>query len=259
MIQVGGNGMKCQRCPPIWGHESESSWVMSAPKAAAVSGPSSRARRAFHDNSDDVRSLFTLHQAAKDSAVVQRHLGPANKGTYLLIAALWETYCEDVVLETMDELLVGTSDPKTLPVAIRRAIAKDLKGDKHELSPWQLAGEGWRQLARDRARRLCTDAVFNSPKTGNVDELFKKTLGITELSKCWTTDRVADARTALDDHLTQRGNIAHRAATTSVTKRQVSDFYQLVMDLTKSMDTYLGVFVLDATGADPFAVATGPF
>ena len=70
---------------------------------------------------------------------------------------------------------------------------------------------------------------------------------------------VADARAALDDHLTQRGDIAHRAATTSVTKRQVSDFYQLVTDLTKSMDAYLGVFVLDATGTDPFVVATGPF
>jgi len=230
---------------------------MTAPKSAAVPGRSSRARRAFHDNSDDVRSLWTLHQAAKDSSVLQRHLGPANKGTYLLIAALWETYCEDVVLETMDELLAGTSSADALPVAIRRAIAKDLKEDKHELGPWQLAGEGWRELARERARRLCTDMVFNSPKTANVDELFRKTLGIEGLSQCWVTDRVPSARLALDEHLTQRGEIAHRAATTSVSKRQVSDFYQLVMDLAKSMDTHLGAFVFVATGIDPFTAATG--
>lgn len=143
-----------------------------------------------------------------------------------------------------------------MPIAIRRAIAKDLKENLHELSLWQLAGEGWRQLARERARRLCSDAVFNSPKAGNVDELFRRTLGISGLSQCWVTDRVPDPRAALDEHLTQRGEIAHRAATTSVSRRQVSDFYQLVMDLAKSMDTHLGAFVFVVTGTDPFTATT---
>jgi len=226
---------------------------MTAPKGDAVTGPRSRARISFHDNSDDVRSLWGLYQAAKNSRAVQRHLGPANKGTYLLIAALWETYCEDVLLEATAELVATVRDADLLPIAIRRAIARELKEDKHDLSPWQLAGSGWRAVADERARRLCREIVFNSPKAGRVDELFRRTLGIADVSQCWTTERVPDPRSALDEHLARRGELAHRAASTTITKRQVSDFYQLVMDLTQSMDAHLGAFLFTVTGHNPFA------
>jgi hypothetical protein len=226
---------------------------MTAPRGDAVTGPRSQARISFHDNSDDVRSLWSLYQAAKNIRAVQRHLGPADKGTYLLIAALWETYCEDVLLEAMAELVAGIRDADSLPIAIRRAIARELKDDKHDLSPWQLAGTGWRTVAEERARRLCRELVFNSPKAGNVDELFRRTLGIADVSQCWTAERVPDPRSALDEHLTRRGELAHRAASTTITKRQVSDFYQLVMALTQSMDAHLGAFLFTVTGRNPFA------
>jgi hypothetical protein len=227
---------------------------MTAPKGDAVTGPRSQARISFHNNSDDVRSLWSLYQEAKSSRAVQRHLGPANKGTYLLIAALWETYCEDVLLETMTELITSIDDAESLPIAIRRAIARDVKEDKHDLSPWQLAGVRWRAVADQRARRLCREWVFNSPKADNVDELFRRTLGIPDVSQCWTTERVPAPRSALDEHLTRRGELAHRSASTTVTKRQVSDFYQLVMDLTQSMDVHLGAFLFTVTGQNPFVL-----
>lgn len=226
---------------------------MTAPKGAAVTGTRSRARVAFHNNSDDVRSLWTLHQAAKSSRAVQRHIGPANKGSYLLIAALWETYCEDVLLETADELIAASHDPNSLPMAVRRAVAKDLKEDQHDLSPWVLAGDGWRAVVQTRARRLCREVVFHSPKAGNVDELFRRTLGIQNITTSWCSERADDPRLALDAHLAQRGELAHRAAATTITKRQVSDFYQLTKDLTESMDRRLGAFLLEAVGNDPFA------
>lgn len=210
------------------------------------------ARVAFHDNSDDVRSLWSLYQAAKNSRAVQRHIGPANKGAYLLIAALWETYCEDVLLETTTELVAGIAEAGSLPAAVRRAIARDIKEDKHEFSPWQLAGDGWRDVADKRARRLCREFVFNSPKATNVDELFRRTLGIADVSQFWTTERVVDPRTALNEHLGRRGKLAHRAASTTITRQQVSDFYQLVMDLTQSMDAHLGAFLFKVTGSNPF-------
>lgn len=225
---------------------------MTTPKGAAATGARSCARLAFHDNSDDVRSLWTLHQAAKSSRAVKRHLGPANKGTYLLIASLWETYCEDVLLETTAEMVAGIKHPDSLPVTVRRAIARDLKEDRHELSPWVLAGDGWRSVADARARQLCRQLIFNSPKAGNVDELFRRTLGIERVSDDWFTERVPEPRVALDDHIARRGELAHRAAATTISKRQVSDFYQLVMDLTLAMDKRLGRFLLEATGQNPY-------
>lgn len=226
---------------------------MTAPKGGALVGPRSQARVSFHNNSSDVRSLWTLHQAAKTSRAVKRHLGPANKGTYLLVAALWESYCEDVLAETLDELIGATADPHSLPVAIRRAVAKDVRADPHELSPWVLAGTGWREVVKNRARRLCRETVFNSPKAGNVDELFRRTLGIQSITTSWTSVRATDPRSALDEHLVRRGELAHRAARTTIAKRQVSDFYQLTSGLAESMDSTLGNFLLDAVGSDPFA------
>lgn len=243
-----------RRSPTYSLHGRSRGQVVTAPKGAALIGPKSRARVALHNNSDDVRSLWSLYQASKSSPAVQRHLGPANKGTYLLIAALWETYCEDVLLETTEELLAGTDDPESLPVAIRRAVARDLKEDRHDLSPWVLADSGWRAVVETRARRLCREVIFHSPKAGNVDDLFRRTLGIENISLGWTTERTDDPRTALNEHLSQRGELAHRAAATTISKRQVSDFYQLVMDLTKAMDRQLGEYLFDTTGKDPFAV-----
>lgn len=226
---------------------------MTAPKGTALTGPRSRSRVAFYDSSSDVRSLWALHQAAKGSRAVERHLGPANKGTYLLIAALWETYCEDVLLETAEELIRATEDPQFLPLAIRRAVARDLKDAPHDLSPWLLAGAGWRVVVEARAKRLCRETVFNSPKAGNVDELFRRTLGIQNITDIWSSVRAADPRSALDEHLARRGELAHRAANTTIAKRQVSDFYQLTKDLAECMDRRLGAFLLDAVGTDPFA------
>jgi hypothetical protein len=172
----------------------------------------------------------------------------------LLIAALWETYCEDVLLETANELIGATDDPHSLPVAIRRAVAKDLKDAPHDLSPWLLAGAGWREVVEARAKRLCRETVFHSPKAGNVDELFRRTLGIQNITTSWKSSRATDPRSALDEHVVRRGELAHRAANTTIAKRQVSDFYQLAKDSTESMDRRLGAFLLDAVGADPFAV-----
>ena len=223
------------------------------PKASAVSGPRSQSRLAFHDNSGDVRSLGTIHNAAKSNPALKRHLGPANKGTYLLVAALWETYCEDVLVETMTNLLAAARDPSVLPVAVRRAIARELRVDKNELSPWRLAGDGWKSFVDQRTRGLCVERAFNSPKAAKVDELFSRGLGIPDISAGWSSDRVTDPRLALDEHLARRGELAHSAASTSITKKQVSSFYQLTRDITESMDCVLGSFLMETIQHDPYA------
>ena len=185
-------------------------------------------------------------------------MAPANKGTYLLIAALWETYCEDVLAETAALLIAGISDPKQLPVAIQRAVAKDIKEDKHELSPWDLADDGWRSIVQRRAARLFREVAFNSPKSTNVDDLFRRTLGIGSISKEWSTDRAENPASQLDFHLHRRGELAHRAASVAITKQQVSDFYQLTTALTRSTDLTLGRFLQTATGHDPYAARETP-
>lgn len=227
---------------------------MSAPGPKAVKGPRSAARLAFFSNSDAVRSLWALHQEAKTwTEARRRHLGVANQGVYLLVAALWETYCEDLLFESLDHLVDGATCPDSLPSRLRRRIAAELREDQHELAAWRLAGEGWRDEARARAERLRHDLAFHSPKAAALDALFDKHLGMPSVSAAWVDHRGEPARQRLDEHLVCRGALAHRAAGTAITKAEVSDFYELASALTVAMDTAVGEHLANHVGSNPYA------
>lgn len=227
---------------------------VSAPRAKAVKGPRSSARLAFFENSDSVRSLWAIHQGAKEWAPAQRrHLGVANQGVYLLVAALWETYCEDLLFESVGHLVHGARGPEQLPLRLRRNIAAELREDRHDLAAWRLAGDGWRSEALEGARRLRETLVFHSPKASQVDSLFDRHLGMHRLSEAWPSHRDEPAAKALDAHLFRRGALAHRAGEVSVTKAEVSDFYQLTSSLTAPTDLAVGQHLASHTGKDPYA------
>jgi hypothetical protein len=226
---------------------------MSAPKAAAVRGPRSLARLAFYDNSNDVRSLYALHQAAKSwTGSDRRHLGVANKGVFLLVAALWETYCEDLLFESVSNLVQLAGHPSTLPPRLQRQIALDVKRDQHELSPWLLAGDGWRRLAVMGVNGLRDGLTFNTPKAHNIDGLFERHLGLASVTSTWGPYGDADPRDVLDDYMTRRGELAHRAVDMVVQKSDVSKFFQLASWLTTRMDEVIGEHLMAHVGVNPY-------
>jgi hypothetical protein len=231
---------------------------MTVPKGrfAAAAGGASLARIAFQDASDDIRSYFALAQMLKDRKGGQKHLSNVGRGTIILVSALWETYCEAVALEASMKLLSGAGSPDDLPVALLRRIASEVRDDKHELSPWTLAGDGWKSVAADRIPQIIRNTTFNTPKPDQMDQLFERAIGIRDLSRAWTpivVSNPADVRATLKEFVELRGAIAHgeRPEIVSV-KGRISDFYQLVSHLTVQTDVLLADFLESHTGVRPW-------
>ena len=152
----------------------------------------------------------------------------------VLITAFWEAYCEDVAAEGLSHIIDAAPNSQALPMELKKQIAKDMKADPHDLRIWDLAGDGWRDTLRKRADELkeVRNRKLNTPKTDNIDNLFKTAVGIDEISKSWHWPKkmtVARSRSKLDKFVALRGAIAHRGtADVSVTKVQLVDFFKFI-------------------------------
>jgi hypothetical protein len=228
---------------------------MAVPKGKQFVGKASESRVRFFDASDDVRSYYALRQMLKDRKGAQPHLGAASRGFFVLIAAMWEAFCEDLAHEGAQILVQNASTWQDLPRSLKQRISLDLKADAHELSAWRLAGDGWRDFTLQRVTDVARTTTFNTPKAGPIDALFEKALGLKSVSSSWESrwGGVNGPRAELDRAIELRGAIAHGASPApSVTKKQVSAFYQLTADLAECTETAVGAFIAQQTGQDPW-------
>src|SRR5450759_106828 len=110
----------------------------------------STAAATFEISSEEVAQLTDIHEQISGKERGRRHLEVLNKSAIVLLCAIWEAYCEDVADEALRHLLAHLRDHNDLPEGRRRRIAKEQKEDKHELSPWKVAGTGWKAHLRTR-------------------------------------------------------------------------------------------------------------
>lgn len=214
----------------------------------------SEARKAFEANTQDIERLLELHkQQGGDEPGRRFGLEVLNKSAIVLITSFWEAYCEDVAAQGLRHIIDHAS-PSTLPTELKKLVAKELKGDSHELKVWELAGDGWRDVLRARLTSLqeARNRKLNTPKTQNIDELFLSALGLENVSKSWKWPKkmtVERARKKLDRFVTLRGEIAHRGtASKSVKKAQVVDYYKFVRQIGLCTDSTVDSHVKGITG-----------
>lgn len=216
----------------------------------------SNARSAFDQSKHDVDRLLEIHSKLGGSEQGRRYqLEVLNKSAIVLITAIWEAYCEDIVAEGIEHLVKHAKDASALPKGIKKAIAKELKSDQHELAVWQVADNGWRTFLQSRLTQMneARARKLNAPKTDNLDILFSDGLGIDEISKAWKWAKMSPAQAAkkLDDYVNLRGEIAHRGAgQKSVTKSHVYDFLNHVERLVRKTGKQVNKCVKDATGKE---------
>jgi hypothetical protein len=115
-------------------------------------------------------------------------------------------------------------------------VAGELKRDDHELAVWQIADEGWRQVLTSRLVQLREkrNRKLNTPKSGQIDQLFRDALGIEQISSRWKWHKVTadQARRKLDKYVELRGSIAHRGSSSeSVKKVHVTGFLEHVREI----------------------------
>lgn len=210
----------------------------------------SAAAHRYLKNVDDIGLLLGIHALLGGSKPGRRRkLDALNKAGIVLICAFWEAYCEDLADEALTHLVKNARTPDVLPEPLKKIIASELKADKHELSPWKLAGDGWRKLLLERAAELRAERnrALNTPKADQIRDLFARTIGIPDVTAHWHWKRttVAQAKKRLDDFVALRGDIAHRGASSvrPVWKKDVATFAKHVTRLVAYTEAPVTLFM----------------
>lgn len=197
----------------------------------------SQARQAFERNCEDIERLLEIHGLiAGNQADRKNQVEVLNKASIVLITAIWEAYCEDIAAEGLEFLVRYAPDAGSLPKELQKQVAKELAADKDQLAMWRLAGDGWRPVLEKRLADIQAERNrrLNTPKTGQIDDLFMRALGIPAMSNYWYWQgvKVGLAGDKLDKFVELRGSIAHRgAASGAVRKADVTEYYDLVKRL----------------------------
>ncbi|WP_157571497.1 HEPN domain-containing protein [Nocardioides alkalitolerans] len=216
----------------------------------------SKARKAFNTSCEDIDRLLEIHGSIAGDQPGRKHqVEVLHKAAVVLLTAIWEAYCEDIAAEGLEFLVQKAPDAASLPKDLRKQVAKELDEDHDQLAMWRLAGDGWRPVLENRLTDLQTERNrrLNTPKTGQIDDLFSRALGISGMSQTWSWEGMSADRASkkLDDFVSLRGSIAHRgAAASAVHKKDVTDYYELVKHLVGKTGGKVKSDLKKATGED---------
>ncbi len=214
----------------------------------------SDARRAFDRNVKDVERLLEIHEDVGGDAQGRRFgLEVLNKSGIVLITAVWEAYCEDIAAEALEHLVGHVPSASALPKELKKRIAAEIAADKNELAMWDLSDAGWQARVRVRLASLTEERNrrLNTPKSGQIDDLFKSAIGLVSLSRSWNWKgmSVSQARSKLDKYVSLRGAIAHRgSAASSVKKTHVTTYLNHVKRLVSKTGGRVNTHVKGSTG-----------
>src|SRR6266566_4922218 len=190
----------------------------------------SEARKAFDESLTEVSRLMEIHgQLGGDKRGRRHQLEVLNKSAVVLITAIWEAYCEDIVSEALKHLLQHATNAESLPKVLKKFIAAELKKDNNEIAVWALADKGWRAVLQKRQAALQEERNrrLNTPNSDKIKELFHRALGIDDITSAWSWKKMSSKSAAvkLDGYVTLRHEIAHRGtAVSSVNKVQVGGY-----------------------------------
>ncbi|MCW0390252.1 MULTISPECIES: MAE_28990/MAE_18760 family HEPN-like nuclease [Xanthomonas] len=206
------------------------------------------------ENVREARRLRSLASRADQASVVSSHDSEVLcKSSVVLLVACWEAFVEDLINHSLDYLVANTPNPQGLPKIVLERVGSTHAGIK----AWDLAGDGWKRALRDNLQTVLatTTGKFNTPRTGQVDELFKKTLGLESISREWTWDGTTqeEAGAALDDLIALRGAIAHRVKTASeVSVEDALNAERLVYNLAVRSHNAVVDFLKQQVGSSPW-------
>jgi hypothetical protein len=211
----------------------------------------------YDTSSKEVEQLLGIHEQVSGTDRGRRSLEVLNKSAIVLLCAIWEAYCEDLADEALRHLLAHSPDYSKLPKLLQKGVAKELRNDQNELSPWKLAGQGWKTyvLGRLSALKQRRDFDWNSPKAAGVEKFIADVVGIPNITDAWHWKHVSShtAKEKLDRLVTLRGAIAHRGnAAASVKKYHVTRALGLISRLVEETDARVTQELERITGVAPW-------
>lgn len=207
---------------------------------------------------EDASRLIDIHTHMGGSEAGRRRgFEVLNKSSVIFLAAAWEAFVEDVATQAIDHLIAKAKDHLSIPLSVRKATAKQIKEHKHELSPWDLAGEGWKANVLKYRDTVIKEEIskFNTPKPYNVDKLFSRVLGIDNLSDNWNWQGMSkkSSKEKLRKFIEMRGAIAHRGKLPQkITKTYVTGHRDFIARLSVRSANILRKKVKDLSGTPPW-------
>jgi hypothetical protein len=199
---------------------------------------------ALLNDDESVVTLLTLAKYPPDSRDPKIYLKPVP----MLLASIWESFNIRCVLEASMFIVGFTDNENQLPDELKRNIAKELKQDKHELAMWRLAGDGWKDVILNRTEP--DNLRLQSGKSHHIDEFYKATIGLINVSRHWKMGRLnTEAVTnQLDAHIKKRDLIVHRGQEIDSIE-ECWRFYGLVYELSLRTVMAVNKYVSSCTGA----------
>lgn len=209
---------------------------------------------AFVDNLREVDRLKAIHRQITTKGPGRKYdVQILHKSAIVLMVACWEAYIEDLARDSLGEMIKGARDHKIFPDFVLERVASMNSG----ANAWKLAGSGWKKVLEDNLEGVLskTTGALNTPKTAQINELFKKTIGLEQISASWywSGRKRGDAEKALDDLITLRGSIAHRVTTSSsVTLKHVTDSRELINRLAAKSHNSVCAYLEAKLGRSPW-------
>ncbi|MBI5937329.1 MAG: hypothetical protein HY850_05720 [Betaproteobacteria bacterium] len=211
----------------------------------------------FLDNGEHVVELLKLH-AEKNADKKTHHTHEIlTKSCLVLLVACWEAFIEDTAEAAVAFLVSHTASPKDLPKELLRFISTELKNSKNDQAVWELAGEGWKNVVQTHYKAMLSKHLgpFNTPRAGNIDNLFHAVLAIEKLSSCWVWKGMSNqhAKDVLSEAITLRGSIAHRVqASQKVTSALANRYGIHLFNLAIKTSNKMRIYLYSVTGEYPW-------
>jgi hypothetical protein len=136
---------------------------------------------ALIENLSEVHRLEGIHSEITTKGPGRKHnVEILHKSGIVLLVACWEAFVEDLAAESLSHMIASCKDHTAFPQNVLERIASNHPG----LKAWNLAGDGWRDRLKDNFAEVLakTTGRLNTPRTSQIDELFQKVIGLSQIS-----------------------------------------------------------------------------
>ncbi|PIK76367.1 MULTISPECIES: HEPN domain-containing protein [Pseudomonas] len=221
----------------------------------------SNALISFQTNQDDIEQLWQIHEDYAGQGPGRKYgVEVLNRSVVVFVTACWESYVEDLAREAFDFLLANAADSTAIPSKVKNFAVSEIHKQKDPSKLWDIADQGWREVLALHRDAVMTRWLggFNTPKTGQVNDLFSELLGIPKISNSWKWKKMSPARAEekLDDFITVRGNIAHRIRDEgNVAKSLGFQYLSHVISIVYRTEAKVAEHLHQATGVAPWVQA----
>jgi len=195
----------------------------------------------------DVDRIIKSHTVLNHEGGGRRGLGHITRSGVLMLCAAWELYVEQLLSASAGVLADRAAVPGDLPLPVQKQIAKVVRDSKHELKPLELAGDGWMMIYRNYVG--VTVGNLHTPKSTNLDPLFKRLVGFERVSNSWSV-----GAPAIDSFVKARCEIAHRGRDAAYVRIwSLKQYREQVISAVLDTDNAMADFIRDnSEGGSPW-------